>query len=272
MLSLIDRTNQTPAVGRPALALAAGLGFIMLLSAGPARAAQIRCGLHGGLSIPNIQGGDNEMSSGYKSRLGPYFGVFAEYPLAGPFSIRAEVNYSSQGGKRNGLQPILPDQVSDLPLPSGLTLYADFRNETILDYIEIPVMGELSWGRTTRVFAHGGPYVGFLVRGKTVTRGSSQLYVDTARTLLVFPGTDIAPPPVSFDADTDVKSDIHSLTAGVAGGVEIAVPLGPGDIVADARFSLGLTNIQRDVAANGKNHTGAAVITLGYAIRLGGRP
>ena len=59
-----------------------------------------------------------------------------------------------------------------------------------------------------------------------------------------------------FDADTDIKSDIRSTTAGIAGGVGIAVPLGPGDVV----------------AANGKNHTGAAVITLGYAIRLGGRP
>jgi hypothetical protein len=244
---------------------------MVLAGGGTGPADQIQIGAQGGLSIPNIRDGDNEFSRGYTSRKGPFFGLYAEFKLRPSFSLRAEVNYASQGGKREGMQPVIID-LPGLIIPPGLILYADFHNEAILDYIEVPLLAELTWGRKPRFFINAGPYLGFLVRAKTVTSGLSTLYIDDLETPLLVP-PDFQPlPPISFDATTDSKQDINDLNAGIAGGIGLAMPAGPGEIMLGLRFSLGLTNIQTDVKAYGENHTGAVVVTLGYACTLrGGR-
>jgi hypothetical protein len=227
-----------------------------------------RIGLHGGLSIPSIQGGTNEVSEGYTSRLGPYFGLFTDFEVRPGFSVRGEINYASQGGQRNGMQPITPDP--SLGLPPDMLLYAAFDNETILDYIEIPIMAKLTWGETLRFWIDGGPYVGFLVRAKTVTSGSSMLYVDASGTPLTMPPDNQPLPPVDFSGETDIKQDVNSTNAGIAGGLGLEFTYGPGDIVFEAHFSVGLTNIQKDVELNGENRTGALAVIVGYAYPLGG--
>jgi hypothetical protein len=246
--------------------------FVLLLGVGGAGlAGQTHIGVQGGLSIPNIRGGNNVQSMGFTSRKGPYFGLFADFSLAPHFSFRAEINYASQGGKRDGMQAIITDLPTDLPVPPGLTLYADFHNETILDYIEIPLLAEYSWGNKPRFYVNAGPYVGFLLRAKVVTSGQSSLYLDASGTPLLIPPDYQPLPPRSFDATTDVKQDINSTNAGIAGGAGLALAAGPGDILFTVHFSLGLANIQRDVELNGKNHTGAVVVTVGYACPLGSK-
>ena len=242
---------------RAALALAV-LAVLFPAIDGVGYANETRIGLHGGLNIPSISGGGNEQSEGYSSRLGPYFGVFADYVMRPDFSLRGEINYASQGGKRNGMQAVSASQLSGVPIPEGMTVYANFDNETILDYVEIPVMAMMSWGRTTRFFVDAGPYVGFLVRARTVTSGSSLLYSDASGTLPI--SGDIQ----SFDANTDTKGDINSTSAGIAGGIGIETPFGPGGVCVAAHFSMGLTNIQKDTEANGKNRTGSVAVTIGY--------
>jgi hypothetical protein len=232
---------------------------------------QFRIEIHGGLSIPSIRGGNTVQSQGYTSRLGPFYGISGEWMLSQRFSLCAEISSSSQGGKRNGMQPITADQVGGLPLPPDLTLYANFRNETIIDYVEIPLMAKFNWGRTWRVFAGAGPYVGFRVRAKTVTSGMSSLYIDSAGTPLIIPPANEPLPPLPFDATTDVKSEIHPINVGITGGVGLSTPFGPGDIILSARFSVGLTNIQKNPEINGKNNTGAAIVLVGYAYTFGNR-
>jgi hypothetical protein len=242
---------------------------MILAAGGTGLADQIQIGAQGGLSIPNIRDGDNEFSRGYTSRNGPFFGLFAEFRLRPGFSLRVEVNYASQGGKREGRQPVIID-LPGLVIPPGLVLYADFHNEAILDYIEVPLLAELTWRWRPRFFINAGPYIGFLVRAKTVTSGLSTLYMDDSGIPLLIP-PDFQPlPPIPFDATTDSKEDINDLSAGIAGGIGLAMPAGPGELLLGLRFSLGLTNIQTDVKAYGKNHTGAVVVTLGYAYTLRG--
>jgi len=52
--------------------------------------------------------------------------------------------------------------------------------------------------------------------------------------------------------------------------VGVKFPLGSGLAVAGVRFNYGLTNIQSRPEINGRNRTGALIITLGY-YRLIGR-
>jgi hypothetical protein len=125
------------------------LALLLLAAFGSAFAGQMYVGLHGGPNIPSLKGGTNIMSEGYVSRLGPNFGIFANYAIRGHFSLRGEINYSSEGGKRTGMQPFYPSKEMSQLLPVGtpLPLYGVFDNEAILDYLEIPVMAKMTWGR-----------------------------------------------------------------------------------------------------------------------------
>src|ERR1039457_1340079 len=66
----------------------------------------VNFGIKGGLSVPQLSGGNTEQSQGYKTRLGPNFGVFRNISLPSNFSLQLEIYYASQGGKKTGIQPI----------------------------------------------------------------------------------------------------------------------------------------------------------------------
>jgi hypothetical protein len=235
--------------------------FGLLITAGGTQAvAQFRIGAHGGLCIPNIRGSETDkFSKGFISREGPFFGIFTDVGLSRHFSLVAELNYTSQGGKKNGMQ-----LVTNLPpgLPTDMDLYADFKNETIMDYVELHILGRLIFGNRIRFFVDAGPYTGYLVRARAVTKDSSLIYLDETGTM------PIVPSPVSFDANTDVMDSLKKWNAGLAGGGGVFFPAGPGHMILEAHFELGLSTIQRDVATSGNSKTGAVVISLGYEFSL----
>lgn len=234
--------------------------------------AQVMLGVQGGLSIPNISGGNNELSQGYTSRSAFNIGLFMEYPLNDNFSLQPEINYDGQGGKRTGLQPITNSELP--PNPAGPYYYADFKNESILNYLEIPVLLKYTFGGEGLKFQGNiGPYIGFLLNAKEVSSGTSLIYVDKNKTPLMVP---VPPdyqhyaelPPQSFDATTDVYDSIKKINLGAAGGIGLIYPIGETQrINLDVRFTYGLTNIQK-YAADGKNHTGNVVLSLGYSMRI----
>jgi hypothetical protein len=251
---------------------------VFLLScclASAALAGPVTLGLHAGSSIPDLRdNGGNELSRGWSSRVAPYFGASAEMAVSPTLSILAEVNYAAQGGKKEGLQPIITD-LSAFGLPSDLTFYARFKNVAKLNYVEVPVLAKVRFGPANRAFVTLGPYVGFLLSAKTVTSGQSQIYTDAQGTQpLTNPPFDPEGqplPPQDFGATTDGKADLHTLNWGVQAGAGYSRPFGPGLAVLEVRGGLGLTNIQRDTATNGKNVTGNLVVALGYALSVGGR-
>lgn len=244
----------------------------LLFSAGGAFADAVKLGAHGGLSIPNIRGDEaNLFTRGYKSRQGPFFGIAADLGLTPHLSLAAELNYTSQGGLRKGLQPITMELPPGLPIPPGTILFADFRNENVLDYIEVPVMARLVFGARVRFFVNAGPYAGVLVRARALTSGLSPFYLDEEGTQPIYipPATD--PPVFDLGADTDVLDSLKRTNIGLAGGGGVIFPLGPGELVLEARFQLGLTTIQKNVETDGKSQTGALIVSLGYTLPLSKR-
>jgi hypothetical protein len=241
-----------------------------------ASAGTVTFGAHAGSSIPNLRdNGGNEISEGWSSRVAPYFGAYADVAITSTFSVQAEVNYAAQGGKKDGMQPVITD-TSQLPVPPGTPLYARFKNVAKLDYVEIPVLAKFRFGTTHRLFVDLGPYAGFLVSAKTVTRGTSSIFLDTqGDQVLTLPdgppyyGAEL--PPQDFGATTDGSADLHTFSWGVQGGAGVSEPLGPGTVSLEVRGGLGLANIQKDTATNGKNSTGSLVVALGYSLAMGGR-
>jgi opacity protein-like surface antigen len=243
-------------------------GALLLLQTGRLNAQQIWAGFKGGLSIPNISGGNDELSKGYTSRLAANFGVVSEFQLHKQLSLQVELNYAGQGGQRKGMQPItdLPPELQAF-VPPGQYLYANFKNKAILDYLELPVMAKYSWGKRFPLYVNAGPYAGYLLHAKEKTSGTSAIYADSkGQEPLAVQGQPI--PPQSFDATTDVTSSIRRWNVGVTGGGGIAWAITPKNrLFFDARFEYGFINIQR-YKQDGSNHTGNVLLSLGYAVGL----
>jgi hypothetical protein len=232
-----------------------------------AQESRLSVGITGGLNIPKLSASDdNELSRDYSSRTGEAFGLTASYSLGKNLAIRADLLYSSEGGKRNGFQAMPnPDPATQGMMPY---LYATFDNESVLNYLELPLMVQYSYPVSTslRLYVQAGPYAGYLLNAKQKTRGSSIIYADRTQQIpiSVVGETVIAVP---LDANTDIEDQIHSLNIGLTGGLGLGMDMGPGEIMLDIRGAYGLTRIQKD-AANGKSHIGNLLLALGYTIPL----
>lgn len=234
--------------------------------------AQIRLGIQGGLSVPELSGGNNVISQGYTSRLAPNFGISADIPVAGNFSIEPQVNFDGQGGQRNGMQPITSASLPLPPLPGGGYYYANFKNTSILNYLEVPVLAEFNFrlgGLSLEINA--GPYVGFLLSATQKTSGTSYIYLDDKGDPLVEPsgsGVYVPVPPQSFNASTNVNSSINKVNFGIDGGVGLILPVsGVSDLSLNVRGLYGLIDIQR-YSQDGSSNTGNLLIDIGYLYTL----
>ncbi len=229
---------------------------IFLLTLPMAR-AQVLIGIQGGLSVPDLSGGNNEVSQGYTSRLAPNFGLTFEFAMTNNFSIEPQINFDGQGGQRNGFQPI-----ASLPPPYN---YANFNNMSILNYIEIPVLAKYIYRlNNIALDINGGPFVGFLLNATEKTSGTSSIYIPNGD------GGYIQGPSESFDANSSVKSSINEVNFGIAGGVGLIFPVTPkASVSLDVRGLYGLTNIQK-YAQDGTSHTGNLIISVGYCYDIFG--
>ncbi len=235
--------------------------FVMSFSA---KAQNTSLGVRGGISIPNLSAGgsnNNPLNTGYKSRLGPDLALFADFGISKDFSIEPVLEYSSQGGKKDGMQAF--------PNPYGSTptyLYANFKSEAKMNYLLVPVLAKLGWNIShsspVRFYVNVGPFVGFLLNAKQVTSGSSPVYADQDGTTQVSPGAQ------SFDNTQNIKSQLHSANFGVEANVGFSEAFGKSEIFIEGGGNYGFLNIQKGTA-NGKNNIGAGTLTIGYAYHLG---
>jgi hypothetical protein len=220
-------------------------------------------GVFGGLNIPQLSGGNNnEMSRDYTSRLGAAFGLTASYSLGSNFELRADALYSSEGGKRDGIQAIDASTINPQS-PAGTYLYANFKNESILNYAEIPVMLKYSIPicKSSNCYVDFGSYFGLLLNAKQKTSGASLIYLDRSETI---PVVTVAQ---SFDATTDTKNSINSFNFGLTGGIGFVQKVGFGKIFIDVRGAYGLNNVQK-YSQDGKSHNGYLLSAIGYSIFL----
>ncbi|WP_407484223.1 porin family protein [Elizabethkingia meningoseptica] len=99
------------------------------------------------------------------------------------------------------------------------------------NYIEIPVLAKYSFGP---LYVNAGPSIGFLA-GKS-------------------------------DKVKAAYGKTRSVDFGIQMGAGLAIPAGPGKLIIDGRYNLGLNNISNENGQSVKNR--GVAITLGYAIPL----
>lgn len=244
------------------------LPAIVMFFGTTAYAQQIDLGVRGGISIPNLTAGgseENPLNKGYSSRQGPDFGIFGEYHLSKLFSIEAMISYSSQGGKKNGFQAFPPEPEQAAMLPPGTTyLYADFKSQAKLNYLMVPILAKFGWNlgpkSPLRLYVDAGPFFGFLLTGKQeISGGTTTVYLDEQKTQPLGPGP--------FDRTVDIKDQLNTFNFGVSGNVGLAYLFGRSQVFVEGGGNYGFLNIQKGTA-NGKNNTGAATASIGYAYRI----
>jgi Outer membrane protein beta-barrel domain len=246
------------------------LSLFVLLSA-TCLAQQMALGVRGGISIPNLSASGSEqnpLNTGYSSRLGPEFGVFAEFKFSDLFSLQPMIEFSSQGGKKNGFQafPVPPEMAALFP-PGQLPtyLYANFNSEAKMNYLMIPILAKFGYSfheSPLRIYGDLGPFIGFLLSAKQVTSGNSEIYLDASGQQALPVGSQ------SFDNTQDIKDQLNTTNFGIEGNIGLNYAFGMNNIFFEAGGNYGFLNIQKG-SANGKNNTGAATIVLGYSYWLG---
>lgn len=259
--------------------------------------AQVKIGAKVGYSVGRLTDNtDNIYTEDYESSSGVDFGVLVEYPVSDLFSLQMEVLYTQRGGQREGMQPIPTASLSSFgsleefnymlslqgkgPVSDSEPMYADFKNVSDLNYIEIPVMGKLGWGDTWRFYVEAGPYIGFLVSSDQTTSGTSLITLDAAGKdplVVINPNFDGNPsngplwvpvPPQSFDAETNTKSDLNTYNLGFHAGAGLIRKLSEKhEVFLGFRGSWGSIPIQKDKVF-GESHIGGLVFSLGYAYTL----
>jgi len=227
-----------------------------------ADAQNVALGIRGGISIPNLSAGsnnENPLNTGYSSRLGPDAGIFAEFKFSDLFSLQPMIEYSSQGGKKDGLQAFTPPGA-----PPSTYLYANYNSTAKLNYLMLPVLAKFGWNFKSsplRFYVDAGPFLGLLVSAHQVTSGSSDVYVDPA-------GTQAEPGGAqSFNNTDNIKDQLHTFNVGLEGNVGLAYKFKKSCIFIEGGGNYGFLNIQKGTA-NGKNNTGAGTAAIGYSFLL----
>jgi hypothetical protein len=176
-----------------------------------------------------------------------------------------QVEYSSQGAKKSGLQAFpIPEAYAAYFTP-GSVLFADFKSQIKLDYLMVPVLAKFERKFNPRssfkFYAAAGPFVGLLLSAELVTSGSSKVYADAAGQQPLLQN------PHSFDTAANIKSQLHNTNLGFEAGAGISYRIGSGSVFIECGANYGFLNIQKGTT-NGKNTTGAASLFLGYALPL----
>lgn len=245
--------------------------FILTVFILHSSAQKITLGVRGGISIPNLSAGgsmNNPLNTGYSSRLGPDVAAFLKCRISNNFSLEPMLEYSAQGGKKDGLQALpTPPELAPFfqPNPAPPYLYANFNSVAKMNYLLVPLLARFDWPLAKKspfsFYAAAGPFAGILLNAKQVTSGSSLFYLDEAGT------QPLTQEPNSFDNTTDIKNDLHKGNFGLCANIGFSYSFGYNAIFVEAGGNYGFSNIQKGTA-NGKNQTGAAVIGIGYSYSL----
>ncbi|MCQ6961574.1 outer membrane beta-barrel protein [Mucilaginibacter aquariorum] len=244
--------------------------FVIVFCSGLVRGQVVAIGIRGGISIPNLTAGSgdaNPINTGYSSRLGTEAALFAEWKSTERFSVEAMIEYSAQGGKKNGLQALnTPPEIVAM-YPAGQApayLYADYKSEARLNYLLLPVLAKFTWkvGNTPfHVYVGAGPFACILVSASQVTGGQSPFYADPAGQQPLPGGSQ------SFDHTQNIRKELHRFNAGAEGLAGIAYRCGKSAVFMEGGGNYGFLNIQKN-SQNGKNNTGAGMVALGYSYQF----
>lgn len=210
-------------------------------------AQQPMVGLKAGANWNNINATDgiDALAPEFQSIDEFHFGLVAELPVAGGFSVQPELNFMTKGfGLREGL---------DVPL-FGIDIPVEVRPETRIRYVEVPLLAKYAFGQPGGVQAYitGGPTFGYATGGQ----------IDTKANILV----EVNVGTINLNLD-DI--DYERFEVGAAVGAGVQADLGLVRAFADARYHHGFTELYKVPYVEEKVKNKGIALSAGLLVPLG---
>ena len=218
-----------------------GIIFACLLAVKlQAQENKLNIGVETGPGITLLHGNEVLSNPDYMPRLGYAVGVSAQYNFRYFFSIKTGLYYELKGEKIKG-------HYTDVNGTNIGTIYSHLN----FNYLIIPVLAKVSFGKRTKLFIEGGPYVGFLFR-----EGEEEdAWGNYPKTIYIL--------------TPEFKLEDVGLSVGA--GVEIPIKQRFG-ITIEARNNIGLLNTaDKPVYHNGTIQTFSTNFLVGFEYKLGFR-
>lgn len=168
--------------------------FMLTMLSVAASAQSLTLGVKAGGSFSQLKGDYSYQGSRYLDNppVSSFtFGGFANYSLTSFLSVQAEVSYLKQGFKFETAEGIA----------GGYT-----NGKATFNYLQIPILAQISYGNKVKLFANAGLSANFLVSG-----GSFSYYVGVLQY-----------PPVNNNYHLNIKSDFNKVTLGVVGSAGVS--------------------------------------------------
>ncbi len=171
--------------------------------------AQMMYGGKFGLNFNRFYGND-VIKDNQKSSIGPVFGgVLRTNNYSKLFAMQFELLYSLQGSKYKTTSP-----------------FGSINQIFRLHYLRIPVLASFSFGdRKVKAFFNAGPYVGFWMASKSITKNGAKVKVTY-----------------------EFNDDDRRIDFGAEGGFGLSIETGPGILVPELRAGFGFLSIDKDRA------------------------
>ncbi len=205
--------------------------------------AQYAVGLKVGGNIANasISGISEQFLPEQLTYPGVVIGAMVEIPMLNGFSFRPELNYMQKGFTVR----VSKDDLDIL----GVNFNVAGKNETRLNYLEVPLLFKYSYGNSlAKVYAVAGPTIGYALNGYTQQTAS-----------------------VIFDirvnkSDLNLERDLFQRwELGVAAGLGGEIKAGHGKIFGDVRYDFGFNSIIQNLFVDFKAKNKGFNISAGYA-------
>ncbi len=234
---------------------------ILLFAGANGYSQRFSYGVKGGVILPGFAGGNsaNPTFNSNSIRPGASYGIYGEYHISTILSVSLGLEYSPQGGLNKFQAYPLP--ASWIENGFGPNLYSNFKADTRLNYIVLPLLARYSWKINSkyRFYAGVGPSFNFLLNAKGITSSTGTIYQDKDKKLIYVPSDP------SFLSSLDPNKEIHATNIGANGIVGLGYTLNRKDaIFIELGGQYGVVPIQGQ-AINGKSHAYAFTAMIGYA-------
>lgn len=193
--------------------------------------AQFTIGIHGGLGITNLKGG-NSHNPGFSL---PY-GVYTDWPFNTHFSLHIEANHLLLGSVSNKIHPVylVSEEISDA------VYYTNSITETRLHYIDMPVMLKYKYLMLPdfNAYIQAGPSIKLLVAATDVNNGNAAIYADPE-------GVTVLNTSHHFNSVKNTKAIYKSWNYGVAAATGVAWQLQRETMFLEMGIDRGLFPVQK---------------------------
>jgi hypothetical protein len=224
---------------------------VMLLLVANVLSAQVSIGLRGGINFTRGDLQETDVTDNMQEYLiAPYAAIPVEFKFGENFALQAEPTFIQKGLKLFE-QFEMEDEVGQM-----MNYENDFR--TRINYLTLPVLAKgLAGTENLRFYAVAGPEVGYALSG-------------TKKLEMVVTNGEQTTEKISEDINFD-KDGIDRFDFGLIFGAGVEAKLGPGAVVLDGRYNLGLYDIDRsaEVNPNPELYNRGIAVSIGYMLPLG---